>query len=67
MPGNASNRNTALQLNVVLSLAILAVAYFVPRLYVELQISLYGEETVAIVERVETFKKMIEIDHGLLT
>lgn len=57
MPGDGSNRNTALQLIVVLSLAILAVAYFVPRLYVELQISLYGEETVAIVERVETFER----------
>jgi hypothetical protein len=57
MPGDGSTRNTALKLIVVLSLAILAAAYFVPPLYVELQISLYGEETTAIVEKVETVER----------
>jgi hypothetical protein len=56
-PGDGSARNTALKLMVILSLAILAVAYFVGPLYIELQISLYGEEAMAMVEKVETVER----------
>jgi hypothetical protein len=47
-------RNAILQFVVVATLATTAAAYFLPRLYVELQISLHGEETDASVELVDT-------------
>jgi len=54
---NSTARNTAMKLMGILVIATLAGAYFTVPLYIELQISLYGQETEASVVRVETIDR----------
>ncbi len=54
---NRAARNTTLKVMAILVISTLACAYFIVPLYIELQISLYGQETEADVVTVETIER----------
>jgi hypothetical protein len=54
---DSTARNTALKLMGILTIATLTCAYFIVPLYIELQISLYGQEAEALVVTVETVER----------